>query len=213
MKEMYGKSKILDELDIQVQKDTVIALPSSDFILKYQLSKRIQNWKLGKRVISLDLYPKGTSKKRVFYRFQIPIVIHQWIQAAIANKDLFIGQRISEDDFSWERRSIFDESIRYASFNLNKRRVMTSVSKGQVLTNSNVQPIPSVFRGQKVRLVYQKGSLVFRFIAVAMSPGDIGENISIKIIFLDGRQSLPRKARILSEKEVELIDKEYLSGN
>ena len=212
-----------DGVEFQVKKGVKITLPNKDIDLRFHLPPQGLGRRLGQRILPLDLFyhPKiqkfakqrGTNNKLALLRFQIPVRIQKKISIAVARYDLGIGQRLKKEDFKWEERTIYDDTIRYARTELLRRRVMNPIKKGQAFTEGNVQDVPAVFKGQRLHLSYQKEGIVLRCYSVATSAGYVGDLILVRLLFSGARRAITRRVRIVSENAVELVEPKVVSNS
>ncbi len=204
-----GGRELYANATLRLAENTRLKVPATGVELVFRLPARGASLTPGKRIIPLDVLPaKNESRGRtVFARHQIQVAILKKQQVAVAVRDLPVGHRLSAADYRMEIQELDNDEIRFATGDLSGRRVMSSVQSGDAFTTSNIQLMPAVRRGQSLNLVYQRPGLVFRVRSIALSAGEIGESIPVRVLFPAGKgkrnQAERRlKARIVNETTV-----------
>jgi flagella basal body P-ring formation protein FlgA len=179
-----GGAELHEDTVLRIAPNTRIRVPAGGVRLIFRLPARASSLTAGKRILPLDVLPASeTGRRTVFARHQLQVGILKKKRVAIATRDLPIGHRLGPGDYRFEVREFDNVEARFAEGDLSKRRVMSNIPGGVILTTSNVQVMPAVRRGQSLSLVYQRPGMVFRVRSVAMRDGEIGEQIPVRVLF------------------------------
>lgn len=151
----------------------------------------------GQRILSIDI--RSPDGKKILHRQKIQVAVLKKTRLPVAKRDLSIGMRLSPDDFSYETRIIDPDAVAYATGRILKREVLFPIKKGAILTQSAVQSLPPIRKGQFLDAVYQSELVVIKCRAVALADGEIGDRIDVKLLLPSGKRSDNKKVRIVSD--------------
>lgn len=112
----------------------------------------------------------------------MPVFFRLYVQAKvyITSMSLNKGEIITEDSFYQEIRELDDGNEFLNCLEPGKFRVTRELSAGKVLSNKDIQLVPMVFKGSKVRLVLQKETIHLELFVLAEEDGWLGDQILIK---------------------------------
>lgn len=197
----------LQKFVIRVAPNSRVSAPADGVRLNFRLPGRAASLSSGRRIVPLDITPEGGERAgEILARRQIQAIVLRVVQVPVARRDLRIGERLSAADYAYERRELEGEEVRYPSGDLSGRRVMAGLQAGEALSDSHVQILPAVRRGQQLRLVYQSPGIVLRLRASALEDGEVGRTIRVQPLFPSGARSDTLKARIVSEDSALIED-------
>lgn len=110
----------------------------------------------------------------VFFRFYVQAEVY------ISSKSLNKGEVITENSFYQELRELEDGNEFLNCLEPGKFRVTREFSAGNVLRNKDIQLVPVVLKGSKVRLVLQEETIHLELFVLAEEDGWMGDQIRVK---------------------------------
>jgi flagella basal body P-ring formation protein FlgA len=165
--------------------------------LKLQLPNRFASLFAGRRIIAADILEPGTGK--ILYRQKVDLAVLRKSSVPVAKRNLIEGERLNSEDFAYESREIDPDQVTFATGRLAGRRVLFAIKEGGVMTQSAVQAVPPVRRGQMIDAVFQSEAVVIICRALAGQDGEIGDRIAVKMLLPTGAKSDTRTVRIVSD--------------
>lgn len=151
-----------------------IQLPQGKVVFRYTL----ENVEPAKRVcIWFDYYVNEKRLKSVPVWFDVEI----YAQAYYAKKEIAKGSLIDPEDIDVARVDItkFPDPITNKDVFDNKRAIR-SVARGKVLSESDIEEVPNVYKGKVVNVIAQYGTVIIETKAEAQNDGVRGDIISLK---------------------------------
>jgi len=178
---------------------TQLQSPEQGIALVFRLPSRVSQLSSGRRIVAADIVVPENGKERTLIRQQIDLEIRKRAKITVATRRLTRGETVKTGDFRIETRESDSDSEKFAGENPVGLKVLSDVEDGKPLHSSEVQKSVTVRRGQTLILIHQTPGIVLRCKSTALSDGEPGHRIDVRILLPSGQKSDIRKADVIDE--------------
>jgi flagella basal body P-ring formation protein FlgA len=128
------------------------------------------------------------------------VTLKVWQQAWVAQRDIRVGEPLVEHALTHSEADVARQG-RFAWHGaLAGHAVRRGLLAGDVLAESNVQPLAAIERGDRVHLIDRRGGIEIEAVAVALQAGNVGQTISARI----DKATASILARVVAPGELEI---------
>lgn len=114
-------------------------------------------------------------------KVSIPVEIQSFAQVAVASRPINASDgQIVPDMAVFERKDLSRLKGRAWDGSGGPWRVRTAVGQGQVIYEDNLEPMPTISRGDKITLAYRSKRIRLSALAEAVTDGFLGESITVR---------------------------------
>jgi flagellar basal body P-ring formation protein FlgA len=111
----------------------------------------------------------------------IPVDIQAFAQVAVASRPINVSDgQIVPDMTVFERKDLSRLKGRAWDGSGGPWRIKTAVGQGQVIYADNLEPMPTIIRGDKITLAYRSKRIRLSALAEAVTDGFLGEPITVR---------------------------------
>ncbi len=166
---------------------------AAEFTLKPECSVRLPDSALRK---SSGTFVVRCGRKRDYFRYDIEGTILVYKANHQIKKDKIIDSKSAGAEYT-----PFDKFYAPPITDIGNGSYIArqNIAAGRILTEANVEPLPAVLKGSRVRCFYKEEALQIEFDAEALQNGRIGDTVSVK---KSGGKIL--KGRVVDHNRVEL---------
>jgi flagella basal body P-ring formation protein FlgA len=138
-----------------------------------------KNQRTGKRTcVWVDIIYEGIRYQRLPVWFEVESIQTVWIIKEDRSKHDYIDESVLKQ-VEYDVALLADDPLTVEEA-VDRMRLTKAVTAGQVLTQSIVEPIPPVEKGDIVTVHVQSGRIYLRAQAIALSDGDLTKRIHVK---------------------------------
>jgi flagella basal body P-ring formation protein FlgA len=153
-----------------------LIVPKGELTFEASINK---NQRTGKRTcVWVDIIYKGSRYQRLPVWFEVESIQTVWIMKEDRSKHEYIDESVLEQ-VEYDVALLADDPLTVQE-SVDRLRLAKAVTAGQVLTQSIVEPIPPVEKGDIVTVHVQSGRIYLRAQAIALSDGDLTKRIHVK---------------------------------
>jgi len=144
---------------------------------------------------SLKVYSTNSTFPRGSYPLRFDIVrdgvvvktisasvkVDYWADVYVPTKKIRRGEELSVGDFVIERREVTRSSDKIVEItqSLTGNRAATTIPSGKTLEKRMIEPIPTIYRGDEVRIRCDIGQMQITTIGIAKDDGCLGDQIDV----------------------------------
>lgn len=197
IKNNIANSSSILNLNISFAQDEII-IPAAEY--SFAVDRKRESYR-GNYSVSVDILIDGSSYKRVYLNVKAEV----FQRVFVAEKRIFIGDKLRRDDFTYQKKDITDISgviITEWDNNLIKDSILArTISKGEILTESYLKKPVIIKWGDRVRAEVRVGGITVITEVKARGRGKKGDYISVENLKSGNRF----KAKIINRYLVRLV--------
>ncbi len=116
--------------------------------------------------------------------FRLKVRIRTFGNVPVSKHQLPRHAVVTKDDFVWQRRETtrLNRHVQVSEKEIVGKRTRRIVQADEILTDSLLEPLPVVARGNNVDIYFHKGALEIVLPGVARQDGAVGETIRVKCL-------------------------------
>lgn len=123
----------------------------------------------------------GAGEGKVIRKVLAEAVVEQWTRVPVATRPLNPKEPLrAQLTYVLERRSLAGVKGRIFEPGENPWRVRRGISQGQIIMADDVEPLPLILHGERVRLVYEGRAIRLAMTAEAVTDGAAGGKITVR---------------------------------
>jgi flagella basal body P-ring formation protein FlgA len=151
-------------------------VPKGELTFEASINKNQRTIK--RTCVWVDIIYEGSRYQRLPVWYEVESIQTVWVMREGRSKHEYVDETVLEQ-VKYDVALLAGEPVTVGE-PVDRMRLTKAVSAGQVLTQSIVEPIPPVEKGDIVTVHVQSGRIYLRAQAIALSDGDLSKRIHVK---------------------------------